>query len=464
MENPKKLNINTKTEIKDKKRNSQKLLLDSKEEMNIQEKIKPNEKNTKINKIKNKCVSNNNVKSGLDPFYDKEPLDNKELSLNQELKSQNVDIKGNLNLLNNFNLGEEKINSKTNSPQNKRYLTGKIKHIKNNKNKENKENINRTKTLMATAHKDDKIDDLWSDNEIDESKNSSNKIKKTKYLTVSTNPFLTKVPKKSLKVESCKTISDLKKQLNMDNNINNNNNNVNSNQNIKEQQERAHHMKSTTLNINNSIAQTSIPNSSNMSSGINNIPNIYSNSKKTMNTNTNVDVSEHLNTENIYRQFLFLAKRGDREKFLEIFGQILSLDKKNRDINYKDENGYSALHYACDEGNLKIVEILINAHCNPNILNNLKQTPLHLSAKGGYFDISKKLIESGAILNLYDSEKNSPMHYICKNNYVELLKFCLTKSPQIDGKNIYGKTPKDLTTNPEIKILIDDYISKLEKE
>ena len=153
-----------------------------------------------------------------------------------------------------------------------------------------------------------------------------------------------------------------------------------------------------------------------------------------------------------------MAKRGDREKFLEIFGQILSLDKNNRDINYKDENGYSALHYACEEGNLKIVEILIDTHCNPNILNNLKQTPLHLSAKGGYFDISKKLIESGAILNIYDSEKNSPIHYICKNNYVELLKFCLTKSPQIEEKNIYGKTPKDLTTNPEIKNLIDDYI------
>ena len=275
---------------------------------------------------------------------------------------------------------------------------------------------------------------------------------------------MTKVPKKSLRVESSKTISDLKQKLNMDNNINNNN--ANKIPDIKEQQKHTHHVKSTTLNLRNSIAQTSIPNTIRMNNDINNLGSINQNPKKTLssNTNANTNISEHLNTENIYRQFLFLAKRGDREKFLEIFGQILSLDKNNRDINYKDENGYSALHYACEEGNLKIVEILIDTHCNPNILNNLKQTPLHLSAKGGYFDISKKLIESGAILNIYDSEKNSPIHYICKNNYVELLKFCLTKSPQIEEKNIYGKTPKDLTTNPEIKNLIDDYISKLDKE
>ena len=331
----------------------------------------------------------------------------------------------------------------------------KIKHfIKQNIN----EKIQQSKTVMISENKDDNINDvLISDNELDESKNNSN-IKKAKFLKVSNNPFSTKIVKKSLNlnIESSKNISDLKKNLKKENN-----NDINEEN--KEKKENIHHIKSTTLNIQHSISQTSNPTSDNVSS-INNFQTFLSNSKKTLNTNTNTDISEHSNLENIYRKFLFLAKRGDREKFLEIFGQLLSLDKNNRNINYRDENGYSALHYACDEGNLKIVEILIDAHCNPNILNNLKQTPLHLSAKGGYFDISKKLIESGANINVYDSEKNSPLHYICKNNYVELLKFFLTKSPQIEEKNIYGKTPKDLTTNSEIKNLIDDYNLKIEKE
>ena len=413
LENPNQLNLNTKTEIKEKKRNSQAMLNKLNEEMNIHEKAKPNEKKLKKNNTKGKHISDQNEVSGLEALKDKDSLDSKDLPLNQVIKSQNIDIKGKLKAINTFNLGEEIINTKTNSPHNnKRQLTGKIKQIKK---EQKKENINQSKTVMTTdAQNNDSLDDLWSDNEIDENKtNSNNKIKKTKFLTVSTNPFMTKkVPKKSLRVESSKTISDLKQKLNMDNNINNNN--ANKIPDIKEQQKHTHHVKSTTLNLRNSIAQTSIPNTIRMNNDINNLGSINQNPKKT--------------------------------------------------LNYKDENGYSALHYACEEGNLKIVEILIDTHCNPNILNNLKQTPLHLSAKGGYFDISKKLIESGAILNIYDSEKNSPIHYICKNNYVELLKFCLTKSPQIEEKNIYGKTPKDLTTNPEIKNLIDDYISKLDKE
>ena len=466
LENTNQKNINANTEIKDKKRkigNSQTLLCDLKDEINNEnnsEKIKPNEKNINNNN-KNKYTSNKNILSNANPFQNKDSIDSNELSL--KLKNSNDVIKTKLNSFN--NVAEEKINMKVKSPTNKRQLTGRIKQIKKNNNKEN---INQSKTVMTTTNKEDNIDDLLiSDNEFDESKNSST-IKKTKYLKVSTNPFSSKITKKSLNlnIESSKNITGLKKQLNLENNdsdnINKNNENISPDN--KEKREHLHHMKSTTLNIRNSISHTSIPNSSNISSSNNNLQTMTSNSKKTLNTNANTDISEHSNIENIYRKFLVLAKRGDREKFLEIFGQILSLDKNNRDINYKDEEGYSALHYACDEGNLKIVEILIDAHCNPNILNNLKQTPLHLSAKGGYFDISKKLIESGAILNVYDSEKNSPLHYICKNNYVELLKFFLTKSPQIEEKNIYGKTPKELTTNSEIKNLIDDYISKLEKE
>ena len=118
------------------------------------------------------------------------------------------------------------------------------------------------------------------------------------------------------------------------------------------------------------------------------------------------------------------------------------------------------MHYSCDEGNLKIVEILLKANCETNIKNNEKQTPLHLASKRGYFDISKKLIENGALLNIYDSEKNSPIHYVCMYNHIELLKFFLAKLPQADEKNIYGKMPIDLTDNVEMKNILENYLKK----
>ena len=164
-----------------------------------------------------------------------------------------------------------------------------------------------------------------------------------------------------------------------------------------------------------------------------------------------------INLDAVYAKFILSAKRGDKDKFLEILKDILST-KKN--INHQDTNGFTALHYACDEGNFKIVEILINAHCRVNIKNNHKQTPLHLSAIRGYFDISRKLIQSGAQLNVEDLDKNTPLHYLCLNNHIELIKFFLTKNPKIGNKNNYGKTPRDLASNQEIKNILDNYINK----
>jgi len=191
--------------------------------------------------------------------------------------------------------------------------------------------------------------------------------------------------------------------------------------------------------------------------------NIYDSKLNNVNDSSNVSIIKSSETLNIKygKLLLLLAKKGNEKKFLQFFQKIRTLKEKILiNINYQDEKGNTALHYACDEGNLKIVEILLNANCNTNIKNNLNKTPLHLSTQKGYFNITKKLIEFGAILNIEDSEKNTPLHFICKNNYIKLLKYILLKSPKINCKNINGKTPSDLTTNLEIKKLLDDYIKQ----
>ena len=168
--------------------------------------------------------------------------------------------------------------------------------------------------------------------------------------------------------------------------------------------------------------------------------------------------------ESLYHNYLLMSKKGDKDNFLEELGKILSLPQKLSNIDYKDENGNSALHYSCDQGNLKIVEILINANANLNIRSNSQMTPLHLSTKRGFFDITKLLIEHGANIDVIDNEKNTPLHYICMNNHIELLKYFLGKNPKIDLENIYKKKPIDLTNNKEMKQLIIDYKKNYSKK
>lgn len=165
-------------------------------------------------------------------------------------------------------------------------------------------------------------------------------------------------------------------------------------------------------------------------------------------------------TDDLYRKILIYAKKGDRDAFLEILNSIFRALGNKTNINYKDESGWTALHYACDEGNLKIVEILMKMNVDVNMKTFIKKTPLHLAADKGYFDISRILIENGATVSTLDDEKNNPIHLCAQKGHIELLRYFLERHPQADSKNIYGKTPMDLAKNEKIKEVLKDYFNK----
>ena len=356
----------------------------------------------------------------------------------KKAKSKNFDINMKIDD-NSKKKGEnENGNHQTDKLSIKKYNSETIKKLKvtydkkDNTKSATKEEINQKKIFKEEIP--DEV--IIMENEFDDLKsNQVNNLQKTKFPILSVNPFVS---------------NPVKKGKNKNDNLNNNNNKAQENS-INNQ-----NIKSSTIKTNN-ISSTNYSNSSIVSSAIEFLnSNSGSSSKKETNKNSSLVLEKN------YKDLLFLAKKGDKEKFMELFSQILALPKNTIDINYRDENGLTALHYSCDEGHLKIVKILLEAKCDPNIKSKEKETPLHLASKRGYFDICKILIDNGAILNIYNSESNSPIHYACMNNHVELIKYFLTKDLEIDSKNIYGKTAIDLTKNKEIKELINNYIKAKE--
>ena len=423
---------------------------------NININTQKNENDKNIEKIKNiKKNALDNILYESDSFHDIDSMEEDIHSKGNKIKSANTNIDMKLNNINNINF-EDDNKKKSNKAVNKNYIKNKTTNLKNKKElkesknnkeiKENKQNEQENKKKEINNelnNQDDLYDELMTkENEFDNPKNIQiNNIQNKRFPALSINPFAVK----------SKHLDKIDK---------NNERKPSSSKNVYEKIIINHHIKSSTFGTNNKSSTTN-PNSSNLS-GIVDILNINNNSssKKENNNicNSNSDIDKN------YRNLLLLAKSGDRPKFLELFNKINTLPKDLLDLNYHDENGNTALHYSSDEGNLKIVEILLNANCDTNIKNNEKETPLLLASKRGYFDISKKLIEHGALINIYNSEKNTPFHYACMHNYEELVKYFLTKSPQIKVKNIYGKTPIDLTTNKEIKDLIKQYLNVNEKK
>ncbi len=71
------------------------------------------------------------------------------------------------------------------------------------------------------------------------------------------------------------------------------------------------------------------------------------------------------------------VKKGDLEYIVSIFAKPGYA--KLIDINYKRQDGWTALHIACDEGHFKIACTLLKFGASVDAVNMFKRTPLHLS-------------------------------------------------------------------------------------
>ncbi|XP_076271687.1 protein phosphatase 1 regulatory subunit 12B-like isoform X2 [Rhynchophorus ferrugineus] len=87
--------------------------------------------------------------------------------------------------------------------------------------------------------------------------------------------------------------------------------------------------------------------------------------------------------------FLAACSAGDKE-------EVLKLLDKGADINTANVDGLTALHQACIDDNLDMVEFLVEHGADVNRGDNEGWTPLHATSSCGFVYIAKFLIEKGA--------------------------------------------------------------------
>ena len=112
----------------------------------------------------------------------------------------------------------------------------------------------------------------------------------------------------------------------------------------------------------------------------------------------------------INHDFLIAAKYGDLETCTELLSK--KRGELKAEVDYKEENDWCPLHFACLNGNTALVELLIRNEANIEAETNLlKFTPLIIASQKGHRDIASLLMQAGADINGVDMYNNTPLHY-----------------------------------------------------
>jgi len=110
------------------------------------------------------------------------------------------------------------------------------------------------------------------------------------------------------------------------------------------------------------------------------------------------------------------TKRGDIQ-------DVISLLERGVNINAKDNNGLTSLHYASYLEHLEIVILLLEAGANINEQTNLGGTPLHCASWWRRLQIVEVLLRNGANTEISNNDRLKPKKYAISEAILKLFEY-----------------------------------------
>ena len=113
------------------------------------------------------------------------------------------------------------------------------------------------------------------------------------------------------------------------------------------------------------------------------------------------------------------------------------------DVNAKNGEGMTPLHYAAYRDYKEIVELLIAKGADVNAKQVDGMTPLHNAAVRRHKEVAELLIANGADVNAKGGTGDTPLHNAANNAYKDVVELLIAKGADVNAKDDVGKTPLD---------------------
>lgn len=126
------------------------------------------------------------------------------------------------------------------------------------------------------------------------------------------------------------------------------------------------------------------------------------------------------------------------------------------DVNAKDVFGQTCLHFATQIGKTDIIEDILKAGADTELLNDSGQSICHLAAIYGHYSLIELFIHKGLSLNTVDGQGRNCLHYAVMYRHPQVVNRLLNANVDAELKDCKGKRPGDYLLEGE-----DGVISKM---
>jgi hypothetical protein len=118
-----------------------------------------------------------------------------------------------------------------------------------------------------------------------------------------------------------------------------------------------------------------------------------------------------------------------RKEDIAMLRKLLSYPGASDQVNALEDprvGGFSVVHIACSNGNIDILQLLIEAGANINLKSksSLGETPLHVCCKHGHAACAKMLLAAGAVADPRDSFGHNPSFWAYTKSFGTMIKEC----------------------------------------
>lgn len=145
-----------------------------------------------------------------------------------------------------------------------------------------------------------------------------------------------------------------------------------------------------------------------------------------------IDVVNEI-SKNGFRAIHFACYNENLYMVNELLERKIKIDCENNTIQ--------PLHIACQSGNLEIVKILVQQGADINILNERGFTPVHVTLYYNHLTIADYLINQGADINVCSIHGITLLHVASRHGHLSIVKYLIDKGMDVNVQDERGFTP-----------------------